>query len=172
MELRWLGAGLVMAGSVCAGFWYRMRYLERLANLRECQRALSVLQGEIRYGRTPLPEACYEVGKRVGGACCLFFRRVAEQLQEGACSVGQVWKEATEEIFSSSQMKPEDREEWKRIGNTLGYLDVELQLRTMDLYYQRLQSSIAQADAERSNRTRMYPLLGTFGGVLICLVLI
>lgn len=172
MELRWLGAGLVMVGSICAGLWYRMRYLERLANLRECQRALSILQGEIRYGRTPLPEACCEVERRVSGACHLFFHQVSERLKEGACSAGQVWNEVTEEVFSSSQMKTEDREEWRRIGNTLGYLDVELQLRTIDLYYQRLQTSIAQADAERCNRTRMYPLLGTFGGLLICLVLI
>lgn len=163
---------MVMVGSICAGLWYRLRYLERLANLRECQRGISILQGEIRYGRTPLPEACYEVERRVCGASRLFFHQVAEQLKEGACSVGQVWNEATEEFFSSAQMRPEDREEWKRLGNTLGYLDVEMQLRTMDIYLQRLQTSIAQADAERSNRTRMYPLLGTFGGVLICLVLI
>lgn len=163
---------MVMAGSVCAGLWYRLRYLERLANLRECQRAISILQGEIRYGRTPLPEACHEVERRVCGVSRLFFRRVAERLKEGACSVGQVWNETTEDVFSSAQMRSEDREEWRRLGNTLGYLDVEMQLRTMDMYLQRLQTSIAQADAERSNRTRMYPLLGTFGGVLICLVLI
>lgn len=172
MEFRWLGIVLVMVGSVCSGIWYRIRYLGRLANLRECQRALSVLRGEIQYGRTPLPEACREVEARVSGVCRQFFRNVAEELEQGAGSLDDVWKKNTSLLFSSLHMGTKEREEWMRLGNTMGYLDVEMQLRTMDLYLQRLQTSIDQADRECRDRSRLYPLLGTFGGVLICLVLV
>lgn len=172
MELRWLGMILIMVGSICSGIWYRIRYLGRLANLRECQRALSVLRGEIQYGRTPLPEACREVEARIHGVCRQFFRNTADKLEQGAGSVEEVWRENTALLFSSMQMGTKDREEWMRVGSTLGYLDVEMQLRTMDLYLQRLQTSIEQADRECRNRIRLYPLLGTFGGALICLVLV
>ncbi len=172
MELKWLGIGMVMFGSVCTGLWYRLRYLGRLTNLRECQRALTILRGEIQYGRTPLPEACREVERRIRGAGQLFFRQVAGKLCEGKAPVEQIWQESAEEIFSSMQMKTQEREEWIRLGSTLGYLDVEMQLRSLDLYLQHLQTSIDQASAECRSRTRLYPLLGTFCGVLICLVLV
>ena len=163
---------MVMMGSVCSGFWYRIRYMNRLANLRECQRALSILRGEIQYGRTPLPEACWEAEKRLHGAVQTFFREVAKGMEEDRKQVEQIWREAARETLPSMQMKDQEREEWMRLGSTLGYLDVEMQLSTMDLYLQRLQISIDQADADFHSRTRMYPLLGTFGGVLICLVLV
>lgn len=161
-----------MAGSICSGLWCRIRYVNRLVNLLECQRALSVLRGEIQYGRTPLPEACREVEKRLHGAVQTFFCQVAQKLEEGTEQVEQIWRETAEETLPSLQMKVQEREEWIRLGSTLGYLDVEMQLRTMDLYLQQLQTSIHQADSDCRNRTRLYPLLGTFGGVLICLVLV
>lgn len=171
MEFRWIGIVFVMAGSICSGIWYRMRYVGRLENLRECSRAVSILRGEIAYGRTPLPEACREVEIRVCGICRTFFRRVGERLEKDAASTGEIWQTTAQELFSPMQMQPQEREEWIRLGSTLGYLDAAMQLRTLDLYLQRLQTSIDQAEKDRPGRTRMYPLLGTFGGVLICLVL-
>lgn len=172
MEFRWLGILFVMTGSICLGIWYRIRFMGRLENLKECRRAISILRGEIEYGRTPLPEACREVETRVSGVCRTFFREMGRGLEEGAASVEVIWCETTQALFSSLHMKPQERQEWMRLGNTLGYLDVTLQLRTIDLYLQRLQTSIDQTEQESINRTRIYPLLGTFGGVLICLILV
>lgn len=172
MELKWLGVVMVMTGSIGTGLWYRIQYRIRLANLRECLRALSILRGEIQYGRTPLPEACREVEKRLHGAVKAFFFQVAEGMEKGTKQVEQIWQEAAVEALPSTQMKVQEREEWMRLGSTLGYLDVEMQLCTIDLYLQRLRTSIEEEDADCRRRTRMYPLLGTFGGVLICLVLV
>ena len=172
MELKWLGIIMVMVGSVGSGFWYRMRYMTRLTNLRECQRALSILRGEIQYGRTPLPEACREAERRLHGAVRDFFHKVSKEMEEDTKQVEEIWREAAGETLPSMQMKEQEREEWVRLGSTLGYLDVEMQLSTLDIYLQRLQLSIDRADADCCSRTRVYPLLGTFGGVLICLVFV
>lgn len=172
MEFQWLGILFVMTGSICSGIWYRIRLIGQMENLKECKRAMSILRGEIEYGRTPLPEACYEVEKRVGGVCRTFFKEVRESLDEGASSVEAIWCEKTVMLFSSLQMKAQERQEWMRLGNTLGYLDVTLQIRTIDLYLQRLQTSIDQAEQDCQKRMRIYPLLGTFGGAVICLIFV
>ncbi len=172
MELKWAGIVFVMTGSAGIGFWYRMRCRIRMANLRECQLALSILRGEIQYGKTPLPEACHEVEKRLHGSLKTFFFRLAEEMEKSSKQIEQIWKETTEITLPSMQMGAREREEWIRFGGMLGYLDVEMQLCTIDLYRQRLQVSVDRENDNCHNRLRLYPLLGAFGGMLICLIFV
>lgn len=172
MELKWCGGILIMLGSVCVGVWFRMQYLQRLDTIKEMQRGVTLLKGEIQYGRSPLPEACMAVSLRVRGSCKVFFQQISEKLQTGGGTAQQIWHETMQDVFEQRQFNARDYDEINRLGNTLGYLDVDLQVRTLELCITRLEDSISCYEKERKNQTRLYPMIGTFGGFLLCLVLI
>ena len=76
MEMKCLGGILIVVGCLGVGIWFRMQYVHKLFVIKECCKGLSLLQGEIQYGRTPLPEACYLVAKRTKGSCHKLFFQV------------------------------------------------------------------------------------------------
>lgn len=161
-----------MIGSICVGIWFRLQYLQRLYTLKEMQRGVSLLKGEIEYGRTPLPEACLAVSHRIRGSGQIFFRLVSEGLERGGGTVEEIWRQTMKNAFENRQLGQRDYEELGRLGNTLGYLDVEMQVRAMELCMRRLEESISDYEKERKNQTRLYPLVGTFSGFILCLVLV
>ena len=62
-------------------------------------------------------------------------------------------------------MEKEEREEWEKLGGTLGYLDLEMQVSTIQIYVRRLKLRMEQTEKESHERLRMYPVIGAFIGV-------
>lgn len=172
MGIKWCGSIIIMIGSICVGIWFRIQYLYRLRTTKDMQCGISLLKGEIQYGRVPLPEACQSVALRLCGNSQCFFQSVSEKLLERGGTVEKIWCETMEMMFGRHLLSTGDYEELIRVGNILGSLDVELQVRTMELCMKRLEESISCYEKERKNQTRLYPIVGTFGGFLLCLVLI
>lgn len=172
MEIKLLGMFLVMAGSLGIGVLYRIRYINRMNNLRECERAMLILQGEMEYGHTPLLEACEEVADRIGGEVGTFFSQIADKLRANEGAFDDIWCQTAQCVLTTAQMEKEERREWEKVGDTLGYLDLEMQLNTIQLYVNRLKIRMGQMEKESHKRLRMYPVLGMFCGILICLLLV
>lgn len=170
--IKWLGMGLVLAGSAGLGMWYALLYARRGKNLSACRRAMVLLRGEIAYGRTPLPAALFQAAGRTGGTVSHFLREVSDRLERGGGTMEDIWGSAVEEIFTDREMGEQERRELKSLGDTLGYLDAEMQIQTINLYLQRLEQSLEEYEREKRNRTRLYPLLGAMCGALICIIMV
>ena len=87
----------------------------------------------------------------------------------------EIGSEALGEVFGSSNRTELSEEDWhdlEELGNTLGYLDCQMQLQSLALYRKRLEQSIQMCEAQKEKRTRLYPALGTIGGMMLCLLLI
>lgn len=170
--MKWLGMCMVLLGSIGLGVWYSALYTRRWKNLIACRKAMMIIRGEIAYGKTPLPQAFGQAAVRTGGAVRAFFGLVADRLEEGGARMDEIWGQALAETVSDRELRREDIRELRELGDTLGYLDVEMQLQTLDLYLQRLEQSIQEYETEKKTRTRLYPVLGTMCGALICIIMI
>lgn len=170
--MKWLGMCMVLMGSLGLGLWYSTLYTKRWKNLLSCRKAMMIIRGEIAYGRTPLPQAFGQAAGRVQGVLKEFLEMVSERLAEGGGRMEQIWRKALEEVFRDREMRQEDLRELRELGDTLGYLDVEMQLQTIDLYIRRLEQSIREYEEEKKSRTRLYPALATMCGALICIIMI
>lgn len=170
--MRWIGIMCVMAGCAGVGIWYSILYAKRCRNLQNCQKAIGILEGEISFGRTPLPDAFREMALRTGGAVSVFFDTVSKKLCAGTGRMDEIWRETLREVMTDGEMGREDIRELEEFGNTLGYLDSEMQLESIRLYRQRLDHSLKSWEKEREKRTRLYPALGIVCGVLICLLIL
>ena len=169
--MRVIGMAMVMAGCIGAGLWHRFTYLRKWHNLKDCQKAVMILRNEILYGRTPLPAAFAQLAGKTGGSVSRFFAAVSRHLEEGGRSFEEIWTASLREILTSHEMGQEDQKELEGLGNTLGYLDTQLQVQALELYEKRLEGSLQIWEGEKEKKARLYPVLGTMGGALICLII-
>ncbi|MCH5251686.1 MAG: stage III sporulation protein AB [Lachnospiraceae bacterium] len=170
--MKWLGMCMVLVGCFSIGVWYSLMYARRIKNLLACKKAILIIRGEISYGRSPLPQALLQASGRVSGSIRTFLEDVCEKMEQGGARLDSIWQTALEEQIGSWEMGREECMELKELGETLGYLDVEMQLQTIQLYLERLEGSIRELEREKSSRIRLYPILGTMCGALICIILI
>lgn len=168
--MKWVGMCFVFAGCVGLGLYYRLREICRLRNLYELLKAVTFLSGEIDAMHTPLPDALFHSAGRVRGTASSFFRAVSDGLEEGEGEFCDVWKKKLQETVSSVQLRGEDCRELEEFGETLGYLDAEMQLRCIELYRKRLIYSINGMERENEKKCRLYPALGTIAGVFLCIL--
>lgn len=166
-----IGMLMVMSGCIGAGLWYSLIYIRKWHNLQDCQKAVMILRNEILYGRTPLPVAFAQMAGRTSGSVARFFSTVARRLEEGGGRLEEIWSAALQEILTSRELGEEDQKELEGLGNTLGYLDTQMQIQALELYEKRLEGSLQAWEREKEKKTRLYPVLGTMGGALICLII-
>ncbi len=168
--MKWLGMGMILAGSAGFGVWYSLLYVRQWNNLLACRKAIMILRGEIAFGQSVLPQAFSRAASRVSGDVRRFLEHVVSAMDYGG-QLEQIWGQALESEIGNAMGK-EAREELRELGNMLGFLDLEMQLQSLDVYLKRLDLTIRECESERKNRTRLYPLLGTMAGILLCIILI
>ena len=172
MWLKWIGGGLTIIGCSGLGIWYSIGFLTRYNILQELERGMLILQGEISYGHTPLPQAFEQMARRTGGKVSRFFQKIAFLLEEGAADYETLWNKTIQEFFAHRDMGTEDRKELIQLGKTMGYLDIDMQIQSLELYRNRLCSGIQKMDREREKYVKLYPVLGTMCGAILCIMML
>ena len=57
----------------------------------------------------------------------IFFHRLQKNLIPMKEHWETIWGQTARKVLTKSQMEKEEREEWEKLGGTLGYLDLEMQ---------------------------------------------
>ena len=69
------------------------------------------------------------------------------------------------------RLTKEDKEEFARFGESLGYLDVEMQKNAMKLYLKELEQKIEYLQKEIPQKRKLYQSLGVMGGIFLLILL-
>lgn len=175
LGLKLAGAFMVLAAALGYGLCLASRWRQRLWLLQGLRRLTYFLKGEITYSRAPLPEALRSAGARGGGVFGELFIRAAGQIerQEGE-SFGELWAGQVEELEKRRgelALAGEDLKSLKELGSHLGYLDLEMQERTIGLYLEQLDLTIADLQERRRETCRLYTSLGLMGGLFLVILL-
>ncbi|MGN0372988.1 MAG: stage III sporulation protein AB [Enterocloster sp.] len=170
-------AGLLLVLSACSGFglWLSWQWKERLKLLESLRLMIYFLKGEITYSRAPLEEALERVGRRQCGALGILFEKAAERIgkKEGE-NFRQIWEEEVRRAFEqglSGILTEEDEGQLSSLGESLGYLDVEMQERALLLYLEQLDLTISYLREHLREKCRLYASLGTAGGMFLVLIM-
>lgn len=168
-----IGAALVIIACGAMGMVKSQEIKQRQKELFLVKRMLLLLRGEIKYARTPLPEAFLNIGRRMGGELGGFLSGVGEQLekQEGR-PFCDVWKQAVEKRLCRTRLNKEDKEQLKRMGENLGYLDVEMQMNIIELQLEQVETQLEHLEKSIAGKTRVYNCVGIFSGLLIAILLL
>lgn len=86
-------------------------------------------------------------------------------------SFGDVFREETEGALKAMPLKEEDRENFMRFTAQTGFMDGQMQLRTIEHSMELLQATEEKLELENAEKCRMAVGLGAMGGLLLVLVL-
>lgn len=148
--IRILGAVLVVISCSGMGFFMAGQWGERLKTMEHLRKMIFLLKGEIGD----------------------LFIRVAERMEgQRGEPFYDIWQEEIDKLPKAFCLSKEDRQSLKGLGEHLGYLDLEMQERTILLYLEQLDLSIGYLRKHKQERSRLYTSLGIMGGIFITIMM-
>lgn len=166
-----MGCIVLIAGCGCLGMWLAYRIRRRPLELRECLTALGLLDTEIVWGATPLPEAFGLLKERSDTPWKGFFAELQERLLKGE-SAGSAWKGTMITQKDKFCLKSEDWLVIADVGKGLGRSDRTEQHKQIELVQRQLLLIKEQAEIWAGKQAKMWTYLGFLGGIAGVLILI
>ncbi len=170
--LKFSGMLLILLAGWAIGFTIAKKFQQRPLQLRAFQSSLMMLQTEISYAATPLPEAL----KRVAGRCEQpiqdFYLAVVKQLSSGqGLTADEAWGSTLLEWQRVSALQSGDISVLQNLGGALGASDREEQVKHLLLAQEQLRQAEIKAELERSKNETLWKYAGVLIGLLIVIVL-
>lgn len=156
-----------------AGYIYGESFRKRFLNLQECYKALLILQNEVVFNTTPLPEALSDISRKSKEPFNDLISKASDDLKDG--EIGDVYiafkknyKELKEELY----LNKEDRDVLSDFLKSLGSSGVYGQEKIFNLALQNLKINIKEAGEEAKKNTKLYRYLGICFGAMIAIFLL
>ena len=163
-----------MLFSICSyvGFEYGEIFNKRMIQLREVLKGLIILQNDILYGSTPLPEAFDKFSYKVEEPINSFINGMKEKLVSG--SVESVYEGVAEEYEKLKKKFSLNDSDIKILGDffkSLGESGVFGQERIFSLAVEGIRMNLKEAEESAKKNVKLYRYLGVcIGGMLIIFV--
>ena len=154
--LKIAGAVLVIFSCSALGYSKSIHMTRRLQQLREIEKMVFLILGEITYRREALPEALGTVAYRLPEPLAGFLKEVSEAAgqYQGAC-FQEIFREKAKTYLSGTALCPKDLEEFLQLGAYLGYLDITMQKNTITLYLEQLKREMENLQREMPAKQKL-----------------
>ncbi len=147
---------------------------KRVAELREIERVIGYLSGEIRYNHSLLYEACENVSHRTTGIFSEWLMYLKDRLySEEACdeSIAAIWDEGLDYLSNISILNTGDLDTLAPIGQALGYLDIKKQEESIAYEADNIHRILCQRENELAKQMKLAIYLclaiGLFATILL-----
>ncbi|SMB98592.1 stage III sporulation protein AB [Thermanaeromonas toyohensis ToBE] len=170
--LKLTGAGLVVLSCGFFGLILSHLYQARPVQLKALISGLKLLETEIVYASTPLPQALARTGEQLGGVAGLLFLEAAALLREepGLPAV-EAWGEGLEKLKEQSALHLEDLDILKTLGQGLGASGREDQVKNLELAREHLKRQLVLAEEAAQRQGKMWRTLGFLLGITLVLLM-
>ncbi len=149
------------------------KYVNRLNNLYEIQKAFLHIQGEIRYLNTPMPEVMEGAARKMKEPLQSAFLQVSMKLEQHQGSGFQdIWGQILEQEITKDMLEQEAKEELLAMGSQLGSLDHSTQEKAIDYFLEKWERMIQSRREEKANRLKMYYACGVMTGAVLVMILV
>ncbi len=173
MILKIIGMVLIFTSATLAGRYYSQMGFRRITELGEMKKAITILKSEIQYAITPLPEAFFNISQRVDKPVSKILLEISESLTtKSGDSVYDIWKKCFLKYKDKTYFSAEDIEAFSSFSKTLGYLDKNMQINTIQITIDYITSKIENIKETDSKKSVMYQSIGVLSGLLVIIILI
>lgn len=170
---KYLWLGLVFSFCTYLGITLGRRYINRQKNLSDINKYILILQNEILYKNTPLPEALMELSFRSDEYFSKIFSQVSNDLISGN-------KYTAYDSFKEVYKKDKDyfyftKEDEKVLGGflkVLGESGLYGQEKMFELVKSNIESNLKDAEEVSKKNSKLYSYLGVLTGAMIVIFLI
>lgn len=170
--IKLIGGLLIITASGLAGWKKAGLYSGRPRELQQLITALQLLETEITYVATPLPEALARAAEQMGAPAAALFGRIAGELASGSGKPARAaWSEALQWYYPRSSLDESDLSIIRGLGNSIGISDREDQGKHLRLAAEQLKAALAAAQESARKNVKMWNYVGLLGGLVIVLAL-
>ncbi len=171
--LKAVGAVMILISAAGIGASLSGDLKRHYMELRILKQLFYMLRGEIKYTRTPLPEAFAHISTRLPEPFCTFLQRTAQEMENlGGRAFEELWREQIRRELSRTHLTREEKERLGDLGEVLGYLDFEMQLSSIELYLEQLELGIRNSQETIAPKQKLYQSLGVAGGIFLVILLV
>ncbi|HBN94906.1 MAG TPA: hypothetical protein DDZ66_01280 [Firmicutes bacterium] len=172
MLVKGVAAGLIFFSTGAMGLTLAKSFSRRVQNLRELITFIQVLESEIQFARTTLPNVITVQATQYSGDMGRFLNILSTRLKAGTGErFGTIWEEGIQNLASNGLPKSA-LEDLHSLGDVLGTTDVTEQVKHLKVLLHRLEQALQIAQEEREKQTRLWQYLGFSAGLLIVLLLL
>lgn len=172
MLLKITGFILVMMATTAAGVFFAGKDGYRAKDLYQMKTALNILKSEIEYALTPVPEAMGHISQKINEPVNQIFKCFYDTaLTDKKIGIYDIWEKSIEENKSCTYFEKDDIECFKCFGKTLGYLDKNMQLNSIEITLDYIDEKIDMLNSVSDKNKKLYTSLGILSGLMICVVL-
>ncbi|SMB94797.1 stage III sporulation protein AB [Desulfonispora thiosulfatigenes DSM 11270] len=171
--LKILGSIFLIMGFGVIGLVVARNLSLRPLELRQVQNGLKMLETEILYGLTPLPEALSRVSNQISFPINKLFSQSSNYLKNGeGLTAGEAWEISLNELEQESSLLAEDIEILISFGKGLGGSDRDEQTKHLKLVQDHLKNAEFKAEKIKETNQKVYKYLGFSFGAVIALILV
>jgi len=170
--LKLVGAVMVVAASGLSGLAVAENYSRRPKELRSLRSAFQILETEVAYSATCLPEAFQQVSGRCDKTSALLFSGAAAELSsKSGITAAEAWERALEKYYPRTALKSGDLSILRNLGGSLGISDREDQIKHLRLAMEQINAETISAEDEAARNVKLWSYLGFLAGLLVVLLL-
>lgn len=162
-------------GSTAIGIAIAYTMKRRMEELREFERVIGYVLGEIRCNHSLLYEAFDNVSKRTKGVYQSWLIYLSDCLKKenaGTNEFAMLWDNSLEYLRGISHIKESDLLIMKPFGLALGYLDVVAQEDSVMLESDIFHKEVGKKEDEIKKQMKLAMYIGALGGIFVVILLI
>lgn len=134
---------------------------------------IDLFLGEIQYGKSPLQEACLTIGERMSEPFQEVLFCISEELSKHKYqSFESVWREQFQLKEKEFYFTEQEFSQLYGIGKNLGFLDVEAQIRHLQLYRTQIDELLEQQQKSMKEKKKVYRSVSLMVGAMVILLFV
>ncbi|MCR4430724.1 MAG: stage III sporulation protein SpoIIIAB [Tepidanaerobacteraceae bacterium] len=172
MFFKFSGGLMVIISCSMIGFIIAGYYQKRLQILKSLQATISMLETEINYGHSPLPEALRNIVQKGDKEVSKLFLNTMKYISDGSgYTADEAWEKALKGFIFDSNLNNEDIKILTNFGKYLGATDLQDQIKNIKMTLTRLHQQETAAVEEKQKNEKMWKYLGVLSGIMVFLLL-
>lgn len=166
---------IIVIFTICStvGYIYGDSFRKRFQHLKESHKGITLLQNQVIYNNTPLPEALEDVANKMKAPMGDLINSVANRLSKGVD--GDVYSNFSEEykkVEKDFYFEKEDKSILEDFLKSLGDSGIYGQEKIFRLTLENLRVNIDEASELAKKNTKLYRYLGICLGAMISIFLL
>lgn len=126
-----------------------------------------LLRGEIRYGNKSLYDAFTGASGNWKEVQRIFILTAQKMKEKTGDSFGTIFRESAGKCLDLDCLSQEERDRFYSLGDQLGYLGLDMQLKQMDLMEKETEYAIRELRKDFCEKRKLYRSMGILGGIFV-----
>ncbi|RKD34576.1 stage III sporulation protein AB [Thermohalobacter berrensis] len=171
--LKIIGSLMIVISCSFFGFYLGSRYSKRLNNLIFLQNCIQLLESEVIYSATPLPEALDNVYRKGNKKVSFIFKEIKDHLKSNKVyDIYDSFVYIKDILKNNLHLIDEDIEIILSLGRVLGSSNRDDQQKHFKLVLKQIQTQQKEAEEKKKKNEKLYKNLGVLTGLAIVIILL